>query len=115
MKKGFLLACLVLTSCQLQFKQTDKDTYTLTGIKSSRSVKKEEMAKIQKKIDRATFVLDSLSEVKSRTIASHNIAAKIGDKELQRQCLASVDRINKRIEYAKKKKAEYQKQLNQLK
>lgn len=105
---------LIASSCQFQFKQTGNETYTLTGVKSRKTVERENQDKIQKRINRADFLLDSLNNERSLIIASYNIFVSIGraNEQTEKNTLEAVAQIDKKIEYVKKRKQEF---LNELK
>lgn len=118
MKRTRLLFVFIVMSlcsaCQLQFTQTGENSYTLTGIKSSKTVERENQAKIQKRIERADFLLDSLNTERTRIISSYNLMGQAGltDKQMETDVLKIVSEIDRRIEYVSKKKQEF---LNEMK
>ena len=111
---GFI--CISIGGCQLQLKKTGEGTYTVSGIKTKKAIEKEELAEkkaaLQKKLDRADFLLDSLSTERKETVVMHNLLGQMGDKESQIALLKRLERIDKKIEYVKGKKAEIQKQMH---
>lgn len=105
--------CLSITSCQLQFKKTGEDTYTLSGVKSLKSVQKEEIVAKQKKLERANFLLDSLSAERQKLVTMYNLVDQIGGNDTQPAMIKQIERIDKQIDYVEKRKDEIQKELKQ--
>lgn len=108
--KPLIVFCsmFLLFSCQLRFKQTGKDTYTLIGIQSNRSVQRENQQKKQERIRRADFLLDSLEKERSKTITVFNLFVQTGQatESMRKETLNKITDIDKKIEYVKRKKQE---------
>lgn len=102
----------LLFSCQLRFKQTGENTYTLIGIRSNQSIQRENQLKKQERtrqrIQRADFLLDRLETERSETIAMFNPLAQmeLATESMLKETLNKTADIDKNIEYIKKKKEE---------